>query len=149
MILVKDFMVICSRSISKVENENIIITYLTDKEEKALDNTGIVVLERGEHKFVVDKTSKPIYGPIDFHRGSDDYAVIETMDWLNHITGQGIIVPSDYNYDEHCCYSLIKRVRSYDTTNPAIVAQYMHGCLGKPEKTIIFKRKVKNGVKRN
>ena len=54
-------------------------------------------------------------------------------------------VPSDYNYEEHCCYSPIRSYRYYDTTNPAVVAQYMHARLGKPQRCCIFKEK-RNGI---
>jgi hypothetical protein len=134
--------VISCRSISKTEKEIILIAAITEEQEKQLDK-GFLKYEDDDCIFKIDSSCKPIYGPIDFHTGSDDYCVLETMNWLDHLTGVGVIIPSDYNYEEHCCYSPLKKARFYDTTNPAKVAQYKHACLGKPERVCIFRVKRK------
>lgn len=116
---------------------------ISEKEEKLLDN-GFLRTVRNGFSFGIDKRNVICYGEIDFRDGSDDFEVIQGMNWLDHIMGLGICVPSDYNYEEHCCYSPTKRYRYYDTSNPAIVAQYFHGRLGKPQRCCIFKEK-RNG----
>lgn len=140
------YQVICSRSISKVETELIIMIPISEKEELALDK-GLLVTNRDGFQFTIDKSTVICYGEIDFHDGSDDFNVIQDMNWLDHLGALGICVPSDYVYEEHCCYSPIKSYRYYDTTNPAVVAQYMHARLGKPQRCCIFKEK-RNGVYR-
>lgn len=115
---------------------------ISEKEEKALDN-GNLVCERGGFKYSIDSSHVICYGEIDFSDNSEDFQVISAMNWLDHLTQQGIAVPSDYNYKEHCCYSPIKCYRYYDTTNPAIVSQYAHACLGKPQRVCIFREKRK------
>lgn len=140
------YQVICSRSTSKLEKELIIIIPISEKEELALDK-GLLVTKRDGFQFTIDKSTVICYGEIDFHDGSDDFDVIQGMNWLDHLGALGICVPSDYNYEEHCCYSPIKSYRYYDTTNPAIVAQYMHARLGKPQRCCIFKEK-RNGINR-
>ena len=140
------YQVICSRSISKVETELIIMIPISEKEEAALDK-GLLVTKRDGFQFTIDKSTVICYGEIDFHDSSDDFDVIQGMNWLDHLGLLGIGVPSDYNYEEHCCYSPIKSYRYYDTTNPAVVAQYMHARLGKPQRCCIFKEK-RNGVHR-
>ena len=138
-------LVISCRSISKLEKEVILIAPITEEQEKSLDK-GFLRYKDSECTFDIDASCKPIYGPIDFTTGSDDYQVLETMNWLDHLTGIGIVVPSDYNYEEHCCYSPLKTARYYDTTNPAVVAQYKYACLGKPERVCIFRKRI-NGRK--
>ena len=93
----------------------------------------------GKYEFIIEPANKPIYGLIDFTTNSDDYHVLETMNWLDWVTMFGIVIPANYDYEHHCCYSPIKIPRTYDTSNPAKVAQYLHGCLGKPQFTLIFR----------
>lgn len=118
---------------------------ITKDEEHQLD-CGSFDYSSGNFNILIDRTCKPIYGKIDFHTDSDDWYILETMDWLNHLCGMGVSVPSNYNYEEHCCYSNNKKIMTYDTTNPAVVAQYKHALLGKPERVCIFRYKI-NGRK--
>jgi hypothetical protein len=114
---------------------------LSEKEEAALDKEFLVTKKSG-FRFTIDKSNVICYGEIDFHDDSDDFNVIQGMNWLDYIGALGVCVPSDYNYDEHCCNSPNNKVRYYDTTNPAIIAQYVHGVLGKPKLCCIFKEKI-------
>ena len=140
------YQVICSRSISKAELELIVMIPISEKEEAALDK-GLLVTKRDGFIFTIDKSTVICYGEIDFHDGSDDFEVIQGINWLDHLGALGICVPSDYVYEEHCCYSPNKSYRYYDTTNPAVVAQYIHARLGKPQRCCIFKEK-RNGINR-
>lgn len=141
MILVDtDYQVICSHSLTKAESESIIMISITEDEEVALDK-GLLKTVKNGIEFDILSNRVICYGEIDFHNGSDDYYVIEGMSWLNHLIERGICVPANYNYDEHCCYSPINKAKWYDTTNPAIVAQYTHGKLGKPKRCCIFREK--------
>lgn len=134
------YQVICSHSSISNEVEQIIMIPISEKEELALDN-GILHTVRNGFTFTIESKDVICYGEIDFHDNSDDFDVIQGMNWLNWIQGLGICVPSDYSYEEHCCYSPIKSCRYYDTSNPAVVAQYNHAVLGKPKRVCIFKEK--------
>ena len=139
-----DYQVICSHSISKIERELIIITPISEKEEANLDslsNDNFITITRGNQDYTIENRNVIAYGQIDFHQGSDDFNALENMTWLNYLTTRGICIPSDYNYDEHCCYTPTNMYRYYDSTNPAYVAQYYHARLGKPERCLIFKEK--------
>lgn len=139
-----DYQVICSHSINKIERELIIITPVSEKEEAELDklnSDNFVVITRGNQDYTIEIRNIIAYGQIDFHQGSDDFSTLENMTWLNHLISRGVCIPSDYNYDEHCCYSPNESHRYYDSTNPAYVAQYYHARLGKPERCLIFKEK--------
>ena len=118
--------------------ESIIMIPITEDEEHKLDKGSLNVV-RDNQKFLISSDNIICYGDIDFSNSSEDMDVISGMNWLNHLSLQGIVVPSDYDYENHCCYPPGKYIRYYDTTNPAIVAQYAHGCLGKPERCCIFK----------
>ena len=69
------YQVICSRSISKVETELIIMIPISEKEEAALDK-GLLVTKRDGFQFTIDKSTVICYGEIDFHDSSDDFNVI-------------------------------------------------------------------------
>ena len=140
------YQVICSRSISKVETELIIMIPISEKEELALDK-GLLVTKRNDFMFTIDKSTVIAYGEIDFHNSSDDFDVIQGMNWLDTVQGLGVIIPANYDYKEHCCYSPYKFYTQYDTSNPALVAQYFHARLGKPKRCCIFKEK-QYGIKK-
>lgn len=112
---------------------------ITEEDEKNLDKGSLHAI-RGDKEFFILSNNVICYGEIDFSNYSEDLDVISNMDWLDHLTLRGVIVPSDYNYEEHCCYPPGKYIRYYDTTNPAIVTKYAHACLGKPERCCIFKQ---------
>lgn len=111
---------------------------LTDEEEKALDK-GHLHCIKGNQTFDITANNIICYGEIDFSDCSDDMYTIADMNWLSHLVEHGVDVPSQYNYEEHCCWTPNKMYRTYDTTNPAVVAQYIHGMLGKPKSCCIFK----------
>lgn len=138
-----NYQVICSRSISKTEKEVIIIISITEEEEKALDN-GFLKTTKGGQTFTIHGYEVICYGEIDFDTNSEDYLVIEDMNWLNYLDVKGIYIPADYNYDEHCCYPPERRVRYTETFNPAVLTQYLYAKLGKPKRCCIFKEK-RNG----
>ena len=123
------------------------MTSLTEKEEGMLDR-GWVRLKRDGFTLDIHSNEVICYGEIDFSYGSDDYETLSQMHWLNHLVTRGIDIPSNYDYDKACYIQENGRVLWYDSTNCADVAQYMHVRLGKPKRTVIFKRKVKANGRR-
>lgn len=123
----------------KAAKEAIMMTYITEDEEKQLDEGYDIRIKRGPYSFNVKPSDVECYGIIDFHRGSEDLEIIASFDWLRHLTFCGVVVPSNYDYENHCAYSDLKIARVYDTTRPEVVAQYFHGTLNKPERTLIFR----------
>lgn len=117
---------------------------ISEYEEHNLDRGGLHAIRDNQEFFILSK-NVICYGEIDFSNSSEDMDTIANMNWLDHLILQGITVPSDYNYEEHCCYSPTNKYRYYDTTNPAVIAQYMHARLGKPQRCCIFKEK-RNGL---
>lgn len=116
------------------------MTSITKEEEEQLDNNESIHIKRGGFEFNIEPNDVFCYGHIDFHDNSADMDVISGFKWLNHLVFRGVIVPANYDYEKHCAYSDIKTYRYYDTMKPEVVAQYAHGCIGKPERTIIFKQ---------
>lgn len=118
------------------------MTHLNEKEEKSLDDAGVVKLKRGSLTFNVFKKDVYCYGEIDYNKGSDDYETLSNQDWFIDCDMQGVMVPSNYDYENNIIVSDIKGGRWYDTVKTEIVAQFKHGQLGKPKRSIIFKHYV-------
>lgn len=137
----KEYYVMTSRSSNTRSKELIIIIPITEEDEKKLDK-GTIHAVRGDQEFFILPDKIICYGKIDFSNSSEDLDTISNMNWLDHLILQGVTIPSDYNYEEHCCYPPGKYIRYYDTTNPAIITKYAHACLGKPERCCIFKQTI-------
>lgn len=141
----KPFQVITSHT-EGGKTKEIIITYLTEAEEKLIDNGEIVKLKRGSLTFEVrnsDEVGKSniyTYGVIDFTRGSKDYEMLKNEMWFNHLTHRGVNILANYDYNENIAVSDIPGGRWYDTVRVEVITQFKHGQLGKPKRCIIFKR---------
>lgn len=138
MPIMKNYYVMTYRTLTNKSKELIIMIPITEEEELKLDKGNLQKDING--KSVNIALNKVIcYGKIDFSYSSDDLTTIANMNWLDHLIERGITVPSDYDYNTHSCYPPKRRIRNYDTTNPAVLSQYVHACLNKPERCCIFK----------
>ena len=135
------YQVICSHSINKHEKELIIIIPITEDEEKRLDS-GFLQTIRNGFTFSIHSNEIICYGEIDFTTNSDDYFVIEGMKWLDHLEAKGLSIPANYKYEEHSCYSPTRKAKYTETFNPAVIAQYVHARLNKPQRCCIFREKI-------
>ena len=97
--------------------------------------------KRNNTVFKITRKSIICYGEIDFNTDSDDFNIIEQMNWLGHLGIRGIDIPSHYDYKTHTAFSPHSKPLWFDTTNPALVAQYIHGVLNKPKRCCIFREK--------
>ena len=135
----KPFQVISSHT-EGGKTKEIIITYLTESEEKLIDSGKVVKLKRGSLTFEVSEKNILVKGAIDFTNGSVDYEMLKEMMWFNHLAQSGVNILADYNYKENTAVSDIPGGRWYDTVRTEVVTQFKHGQLGKPKRCVIFKR---------
>ena len=112
------------------------INELECKKLKALNDLNIV---RGDSKFHITPDDILCYGDIDFHEGSEDCDQLDTFNWLDDLGIKGISIPSRYNYDKHECTSRSKFYLWTETFRNSTLCRYLHGCLGKPQYTLIFR----------
>ena len=140
MPILKDYQTIVAHTSRDRVYHQVLITYITKEEEDKIDNGETIVLQRGNQTFSVSTKNIYCYGEIDFKNGSDDLNLIDDFNWLEHLGLHGIDIPSDYDYNEHACYSPNPSYRTYDTTVPSKVVKWKHGLLGKPKRVVIFKR---------
>ena len=116
------------------------MTYITEEEEQNLDEGKELILKRGNTLFKIHGNNIYCYGEVDFHEGSDDCKQIATFTFLDYLGWKGITLPSDYHYDTHECHSPLKSCRWYETWKPDVLARYVHGCLNKPKRIVLFRR---------
>ena len=115
------------------------MTYLTEQEEKLLDEGKTIIISRKNTDFTIRPIDLVAYGKIDYSDDSEDLDTISQFNWFRNDNKMcGFVMPSEYDYKTHSVTSDIKGGRKFDTTQCDIVAQYIHGCIGKPERTIIF-----------
>lgn len=122
-----------------------VMTYLSDGEERLLEAGETITIKRkslsvDEHDvyFVVDPKNCFGYGDLKFDNSNDDLRNIEELNWFKKYYFK-IFMPSNYDYNTHTVTSDIKGGKYYDTTNPRVFLPYLHGCLNKPEKVVIFR----------
>lgn len=117
----------------------IYLTSIDDTEELKLDRHKEITITRNDKKFTISPEQVYCYGNVDFHKGSRDFTELSHFHLFPNLFYGGKIVYSNYNYENHTCESPNNYPLVYDTFNPAILLQYAHGYLRKPEKVVLFK----------
>ena len=124
---------------SGLAKELFIMTGISELECKKLKGLNDLDIVRGDLKFHITPDNIVCYGDIDFHEGSEDCAQLDTFNWLDNLKAKGVSIPSRYNYDKHECTSPNKFYLYTETFRISTLCRYLHGCLGKPEFTLIFR----------
>ncbi len=119
--------------------EIFIITGISELEHKKLKNLNDLHIIRGNCEFHITPDNVLCFGDIDFHEGSDDCKELDTFNLLEHLGAKGIGIPSRYNYNNHECTSPINKYLITETFRNSTLCRYLHGCLGKPQYTLIFR----------
>lgn len=119
--------------------ELFIMTGINEDEYNKLKKSITLTLIRGNFTFTIPSDDVLCYGEIDFHEGSDDCKELDTFNWLEHLGIKGVCIPSRYNYDKHECSTDRKSYLYTETWRNSHLCRYLHGCLGKPQFTLIFR----------
>ena len=122
-----------------VIKELFIMTGISEFECNELKSLNDLDIVRGDFKFHITPDDVVCYGDIDFHEGSEDCDQLDTFNWLDDLGIKGVSIPSRYNYDKHECISPNKSYLWTETFRNSTICRYLHGCLGKPEYTLIFR----------
>lgn len=122
-----------------VVKELFIMTGISELECDKLKSLNDLNIVRGDFKFHITPDDVVCYGNIDFHEGSEDCDQLDTFNWLDDLGIKGVSIPSRYNYDKHECVSPNKSYLWTETFRNSTICRYLHGCLGKPEYTLIFR----------
>ena len=127
---------------SPIIKKTFIMTGINETEYEKIKSLNELTIVRGDYKFHITPNDVICYGDIDFHEGSEDCEQLDCFDWLDNLGFKGVSIPSRYNYDKHECTSPIKSYLWTETFRNSTLCRYLHGCLGKPQFTLIF-RKIK------
>lgn len=146
MPIFKDYQIILCRTTDFHKQSRIIMIPITEEEEVEIDaklnrEKADVIFEKqcGKLKVAIKPRDIQFYGEIDFSDTSEDLDEIDKAKWFESLEEGSVPVPSDYDYNTHCCYSPINKFRYTETFYPSILVRYKHACLGKPERVVIFK----------
>lgn len=129
---------ICRFVNNKGQLVNVIVTYLTDKEEEDYERKYIIEIQRGNTKFTISDNNIYCYGDIDLSKDSEDVEALKDLPILNNLKGIGVRIPANYNYETHTCTSDNKFAKYYESWNIVDIIKYAKGVLNKPGKLIIF-----------
>lgn len=144
MPITQDYLILNTNSNDKYKKINTIMIPISEEEELKLDKGKSFKVERGNQIFNIEQRNIYCYGEVDFSTGSSDLEQISTFNFLDYLdNSEGLRIYSDYNYEDHTCVSPINRCRVTETWNPARIAQFAHGSLGKPKRILLFRR-IKN-----
>lgn len=132
-----EFTIVDSR-IKSGAKESIILTYITEDEEKAIDAGKTIQIIRRNKSFSVSTDNSYAYGPIDFSPDSEDLDTLSDLQLLNYKILRGVKVPANFNYDTNMLKLKDGVIKYYDTFDLAKVCQYHHAILGRPERCLLF-----------
>lgn len=134
----KDFVIVHFLIKDKIPHR-IIMAPITEKDEFFIDANDFIQLTIKDKPRRIDKNNILFYGNIDFSVDSRDLDIIEHMNLIPLTDGRGYSIPAYYNYKEHNALGNEKGPYHYDTIRTDLVLKYKHGCLGKPERVIVWK----------
>ena len=118
----------------KIGESPVIITPISEEEEKLIDDNKTITIERDNIKFAVSKKNIYGYGHIDFSNNSKDREDIDNFNFLNNLDFGGYPIDA-FDYDKG-----VFTGNWYATWSPFVVCQLMHAHLGKPNRVCIFRR---------
>lgn len=136
------YCVICSKKRGTSDKELYIITGIDEKDYNRIKRESTINIQRGKEHFSVVPDDVVCYGEIDYREGSEDCEILDSFNWLDDLVAKGISIPSDYNYDNHECVSPKHFIRWSETFVISKVCRYLHGRLGKPKYSLIFREAI-------
>lgn len=116
----------------------VIMAGITEEQEKDLDNGKIITIDTELGCFDVDPDMCYCYGELDLSPNSKDINRIYEAHWFDNFN-INIYLVSEYDYATHSITSDTRGGRWYESSNPKDYIPYIHGCIGKPKKVVIFK----------
>ena len=92
---------VISANEDRTVKELFIMMGITEREYVKLKHGDNLSLKKGGQEFDITSDDILCFGEIDFHEGSDDCKELDTFNWLDHLGGKGVGIPSRYDYDKH------------------------------------------------
>lgn len=111
---------------------------VTKEQEDELVENGKLSITKGNKVFNINLDHCFCYGNIDFTTDSSDLNEIDESGMFEKYDMKFVLY-SHYDYKTHTCKTPYKRAMWYDSWDIKKILQYIHGCLDKPERVLIFK----------
>ena len=122
-------------------NVNVVFTSISEEEEHKLERGETISIVRNGRTFTVHDDVCYCYGELDLSPNSKDIQTFEELDWFRNMNVKQF-VQSEYDYIHHSIVSDLKGGRWFDTSNIKSYLPYLHGCIGKPKRIVIFREYV-------
>lgn len=119
-------------------NIRVVMLEISEEEEHLLDSGKSLSLTRGRLSFVVNPALCLAYGDFDLSPNSEDLNKFYDAHWFDRFYIKHFI-PSEYDYNTHTLTSDLRRGRWFDTRNIKVYLPYLHACMNKPKRIVIFK----------
>ena len=120
----------------------IVMTSISESEEKELLEKECIYIKRGKFEFKVLLSLTYLLGDCDLSPESETLNILEKSNWLNKLYVQHFI-PSNYDFNNHLALSnefdRMHRWTDYDTCNPKIFVPFLWNTINRPTKVVIFK----------
>ena len=133
-----DYYTLNCRTENKQET-SVIMMPITAEQEVQLDKGRNINIKIESRYISLGASDIYCYGEIDLSKGSNDYDIFKTFDFIDYIHGKGIYIYSNYNYENHTCTSDLQEPRWKETFKPEELSQWAHGFLGKPKRIVLFR----------
>lgn len=119
-------------------NIRVVMIEISEEEENQLNSDKSLSLNRGGLSFNIHPDCCLAYGEFNLSPNSEDVDKFSRAGWLTRYTVRQFI-PSEYDYENHCVVSDIRRGRWFDTDNIKTYLPYLYACINKPKRICIFK----------
>ena len=120
----------------------IIMTSISEDEEKELLEHEQIVIQRGQFTFNVILRLTYLLGECDLSPESETLNILEKSNWLDKIYVKHFM-PSIYDFENHMElsneFSKLHRWQNYDTTSPKDFIPFLWNTINRPSRVVIFK----------
>ena len=132
--------------VASCENNGVrvVLIGITEEQEQKLDAGESLFIETDRDNFHVNPQLCYAYGKLDLSPNSEDIKTMIEANWFQSFF-VNIRMFSNYDYKTHSVTSDIPGGRWFETCNMNEYLPYLHGCIGKPKRVLIFKEYVRLG----
>lgn len=133
-----DYVIVHWKTVDK-KVRKIFMAPITYEDELILDDGKPIFIEINERNVRLTNKSVICYGCVDFDTDSSDMAFVRNLRWCEGDGFRGTAMPSRYNYKNHTAVGDAHGMFWFDTCKSDDILRYKHGCLGKPERIVVWK----------
>lgn len=130
------------------EGNRIVLAKITEEEELLLADNETITLKNNVDEFIVDPKYCFGFGKQDLSPNSEFINEIHDKHCFDNFE-INIYLLSDYDYETHTVCSDYPGGRVYESIDCRTYLPFLYACIGKPERTVIFKENISYKKKLN